>query len=555
MPMPTLSLCMIVRDEEVMLPACLASVAGAVDEIVVVDTGSRDRTVAIARAAGAVVVEQPWADDFSAPRNRAIEESRCDWVLILDADERLTSGARETLRRALEAAEFDCGMLPLHNAARLDADIERVARGEDRIGERAFLPRLMRRTVDLRFSGIVHENVGSWLFSNDRKAKFLEGVDIVHLGGVPTLREQRDKSQRNIRLLERSCAEHPGDVNSYGYLAHEYLELGDVARARDVAERGWAVFAQGATTLDLPLLRLTTARAWLQVQSSETLAAHETLSVASRVLAKHPDVFFIRGCAFEMEALRTSSADVRRESLTRALAEYQSALGCAEGVYLQKFVEGGSSWAAEVRCGTVSLLLGRTAEARGAFERAIAEKPTSHEAQWGRLECLLVAGENLAVIRELQPFLDERPDGWTLAALAAEAAGSFDAMGQWLGKAQSFLGRGFVAPHRRERYYDALIALGARLGHVVEAPGPLGQLVRLANGAPCSIEQLGARSIEEPLARAMARRLVMQWLRTGHAEKVERLVVGAADAWLPGILELTSRVVDELTAGQAGAFS
>lgn len=92
--MATISLCIIVRDEETMLPACLASVAGVVDEIVLVDTGSRDGTLALARAAGARVFEQPWSDDFSAPRNLAIAESRGDWVLVLDADERLTRGAR-----------------------------------------------------------------------------------------------------------------------------------------------------------------------------------------------------------------------------------------------------------------------------------------------------------------------------------------------------------------------------------------------------------------------------------------------------------------------------
>lgn len=545
--MATISLCMIVRDEESLLPACLASVAGAVDEIVVVDTGSKDATIALARAAGARVFEQAWSDDFSAPRNRAIAECACDWVLVLDADERLTQGAREALRRAVAEDDFDCGMLRLSTATRLDAEIDAVARGTCRVGDAAYLPRLMRRTPDLRFTGIVHENVGEWLFSNGRRPKLLPSVDIVHLGAVPDLRALRDKSRRNIRLLERACAETPNDVAPYGYLAHEYFDAGDRARAREVADRGWAVLVGGAKTLDLPALRLVTARAWLEVQAGEPNAALETMAVATRLLADHPDVFFIRGCASEMVALQCATELQRRDYLEAALVDYVAAIGCVSGVYLQKFIEGGAGWAAQIRRGTVLLLLGREVEALAAFDCALAENATACEARWGRVEALLACGETTKALREVTSQLDDKPDGWTLAALAAEAAGSFDAMGQWLAKAQSLLGGGFVAPHRRERYHDALVALGSFLDRPVSAPGPLGQLAELASGGTTAVTGAMARGLRCPITRGTARRLVAHWLRAGKLDKVERLVEPAAERLLPGILALTTAVVDELT--------
>src|SRR4051812_36264465 len=86
------SLAVIARDEEAMLPDCLASARDAVDEMVVLDTGSRDATRELARRAGARVVEIPWPDDFAAARNAAVLETRGDWVLMLDADERLAPG-------------------------------------------------------------------------------------------------------------------------------------------------------------------------------------------------------------------------------------------------------------------------------------------------------------------------------------------------------------------------------------------------------------------------------------------------------------------------------
>jgi tetratricopeptide (TPR) repeat protein len=97
----TLSLSMIVRDEADTLGACLASVRGFVDEMVVVDTGSEDDTVAIARAAGAVVHHLPWPGDFAAARNAALEWVSGDWVLVLDGDERLRPEAMAPLRQAM----------------------------------------------------------------------------------------------------------------------------------------------------------------------------------------------------------------------------------------------------------------------------------------------------------------------------------------------------------------------------------------------------------------------------------------------------------------------
>src|SRR5207249_480278 len=87
---PELSLCMIVRDEEPRLPSCLESIAPYVDEIVVVDTGSTDRTREVARDWGARVYEMPWPDSFAAARNQSLELARGSWILRMDADDEIT---------------------------------------------------------------------------------------------------------------------------------------------------------------------------------------------------------------------------------------------------------------------------------------------------------------------------------------------------------------------------------------------------------------------------------------------------------------------------------
>ena len=87
--MTTLALSMIVSNAEQQLALCLESVRGVVDELVIADTGSTDNTIELAHDLGAHVISIPWENDFARARNRALAEVRSDWVLSLDADERL----------------------------------------------------------------------------------------------------------------------------------------------------------------------------------------------------------------------------------------------------------------------------------------------------------------------------------------------------------------------------------------------------------------------------------------------------------------------------------
>jgi glycosyltransferase involved in cell wall biosynthesis len=96
-----LSVCLIVKNEEKFLGQCLKSVRDLASQIVVVDTGSTDRTVEIAKEYGAEVYSFAWCDDFSAARNAALEHATGDWVLVLDADEELSAEGREKLKPAM----------------------------------------------------------------------------------------------------------------------------------------------------------------------------------------------------------------------------------------------------------------------------------------------------------------------------------------------------------------------------------------------------------------------------------------------------------------------
>ncbi|MGB1718102.1 MAG: glycosyltransferase family 2 protein, partial [Candidatus Latescibacterota bacterium] len=112
---PLISLCVIARDEATFLDGCLASVSGLVDEIVVVDTGSVDHTQAVARQHGARVFEMAWEDDFSRPRNHALEQAKGEWILVLDCDETLSPADRDRLQDLLRDGDCDAYRMTTRN--------------------------------------------------------------------------------------------------------------------------------------------------------------------------------------------------------------------------------------------------------------------------------------------------------------------------------------------------------------------------------------------------------------------------------------------------------
>jgi len=211
---PRLSACLIVKDEERFLPACLASLEGVADELVVVDTGSTDRTVELARAAGAIVDHFRWCEDFAAARNASLERASGEWVLVIDADERLDPSTRPALERALDDPSAQAWLVE-------------VVSGDDVVAQ---LPRLFRRRDDVRFERAVHESVGGALAALGIALR-PSGVRFWHDGYRPEVLADRDKHARNEALLERAVERDSGDLFARFKLASTLRARGDVGAA------------------------------------------------------------------------------------------------------------------------------------------------------------------------------------------------------------------------------------------------------------------------------------------------------------------------------------
>jgi tetratricopeptide (TPR) repeat protein len=419
-----LTLCMIVKDEEALLPECLESVRGVVDAIVVVDTGSRDRSAAIAATAGAKVISFEWNDDFSAARNAALEHVEAGFVLLLDADERLGPGAGAGLRQALRKPDFDCGLLCLHDADALDAAPADVIAGRARRSEPILVPRLLRRTPDLAWEGVVHEHVAAWL-ARGRKAATVN-ASIVHYGAVPELRTARGKNERNLRLLERRCAQQPADAVARSFLARELVRAGEHARARREAQRAWhCLVGQARKGQSADVVMVATLHAFLALSGDDLDEAAEALAQAREWSDAHPNLDLLSGVLFERLSSTLQDIESLSEVLLTARDAFQRCLDHHGRHFSSEVLPGATSWAAATRLGTMELALGRPEAAQAAFEQALTSKHASSEAQLGRLEALLDQGRAAEVLGALEPWLGAgTPDAWTLAAGAATALGS-----------------------------------------------------------------------------------------------------------------------------------
>jgi tetratricopeptide (TPR) repeat protein len=305
---------MIVRDEEAMLPGCLDSVRGVVDEIVVVDTGSTDGTVGVAQAAGARVVPFAWCDDFSAARNAALPHVTADWILVLDADERLAADAGERIRRAIARGGFDVAQLPLYDANRLDAAPEDVLNGVARDGEPTLISRLFRRVPELRWHGIVHEGVTRWGDEDVRTLGRLS-APIVHYGYSRGYREARGKADRNLRLLRRSRDLFPDDARIRMYLASELKGVRRFAEARTEIDVGWTLVRRAWAAGVRPFaVSVVTVRAVLLEGEGRGDEALAMLDEAAAHAVDHPNLDFLRGWL-----LARRDPDVAEAAFVRAL--------------------------------------------------------------------------------------------------------------------------------------------------------------------------------------------------------------------------------------------
>jgi glycosyltransferase involved in cell wall biosynthesis/thioredoxin-like negative regulator of GroEL len=231
---------MIVKDEEAMLPRCLAAVVDHVDELIIVDTGSTDRTVAVAESFGARVLHHEWDGDFAAARNVGLDVATSDWLMYLDADEVLVEGDGPRLRELLGRTWREGFWL---------TETNHVGEMEDGAAVAHNALRLFRNRPEYRFEGRVHEQFAHRLPSLPERIE-PSPVRIDHYGYLGAVRDSKEKSRRNLELLERQIADGVDTPFLHFNLGSERAAAGDVPKSLVHLQRAWEMLESDPERLE-----------------------------------------------------------------------------------------------------------------------------------------------------------------------------------------------------------------------------------------------------------------------------------------------------------------
>ncbi|MFC4767275.1 glycosyltransferase [Effusibacillus consociatus] len=280
---PLLTLCMVVKNEELLLPRCLQSVQGLVDEIIVVDTGSTDRTKEIARQAGAIVVDEPWQNDFSKPLNRALREAKGEWILRLDGDEELYQEDKAKLRKLLKNRDTEAYILQIVNLVNDRNLVEE---------EISSFVRLFRNRPMYRFEGVIHEQIVPSILSAHPKAVIRHApVRIKHYGYLKEISDPKKKEERNRELTLKAIRQDPENGYLRYYMGIEY-------RRQNNREEAVLQFAEAMKYLDLAMPWAPRCVQAYAITLMEMRRWNEAKSILEKGIGWYPDytdLVYLRG--------------------------------------------------------------------------------------------------------------------------------------------------------------------------------------------------------------------------------------------------------------------
>lgn len=217
-----ISACIISKDEEKNMDRCLCSLKDAVEEIIVVDTGSTDKTIEIAKKHNAKVFSIEWEDDFSKARNYSLDKANEEWALIIDCDEELTKESIPILKDLSTNKEFEgFGVI-----------VSNVIGGQESYGVQSL--RFFRNKPEYRFHSPIHEQVGDKIVKAKGEYSVLSSnIKFIHYGYEMDKELELKKTERNLKLLN-TVKEEDRDSLYYLHLGNEYVRKEDMKQAINI---------------------------------------------------------------------------------------------------------------------------------------------------------------------------------------------------------------------------------------------------------------------------------------------------------------------------------
>ena len=391
---PRVSLCMIARNEQRFLADCLRCAKDAVDEIVLVDTGSTDDTIAIAQSFGAKVLHRAWDEDFSAPRNFGMQHATGDWILVLDADEFLVDDACQRIRELVQDPKVSGYHLRFTNAYT----------GGKTIG--VMMVRLFRNLPGIQYQNAIHEQMTPSLTRiGNEQGLILSScnVEVLHKGYTDEVMDSRQKNDRNERLFKKQLKQQPDDIYTL-YKFGDFLRRvqGRSREARELLERCLELVLAGPPMLprQLPYAGEVAALCALEyAREGRHERAREIVDEALRRFMPTPNLHYI-----------AASLDLTAGRPDDAILQFKRCLAYRDQVLVVPIQEGITSYVS--LSGIAQAYLQKQDPARGErlLQQAIAIKPDYEVSHLVLSRLYLQQQEPQRALRVLTGFMSHHPD-------------------------------------------------------------------------------------------------------------------------------------------------
>ncbi|MFI3202100.1 MAG: glycosyltransferase [Eubacteriales bacterium] len=228
--MPPITVCIIAKNEESRIEQCLNALTPYHFEIVLVDTGSTDRTISIARRYTNRIYEFQWIDDFSAARNFATSKATNDWILALDCDEILQECNIATMEDFMRSNPAHIGQITRINEITAEDEVRYVQEPLSRFFHKKYY----------HFVGSIHEQVAP-LQSNSAYVNLQLPISILHIGYNISSEEVIEKHNRNITLLQKAAKNEPNNPYHVFQLGQSYQAMEDFTQAKAFYEQAIAL--------------------------------------------------------------------------------------------------------------------------------------------------------------------------------------------------------------------------------------------------------------------------------------------------------------------------
>lgn len=323
----TLSVCLIVKNEEKNLEQCLASVEGLADEIIVVDTGSEDNTVSLAEKLGAKVFYFAWDDNFSNARNFALKQATMEWILMLDADEALELADHTALRDFIRDTKADGAHFIIHNyMGSMISDNVTVHNGL----------RLIRNNGQYMFRGEIHEQLVR-IDGEQYRDKFpVISIKLHHYGYMDQAVLEKQKRNRNIPLLLKQLERAPENPFTLFNLGNEYLAMSDFQQALQYYQKAYQGMQVGEAYAPHLIFRIVNCHDHLK----QFEAALKYLNIGLEIYPACTDYQYAKGCVL-----------AKLKYPTLAIRAFEKCIEMGEAPQTLRFINNCGSFRPEISLG------------------------------------------------------------------------------------------------------------------------------------------------------------------------------------------------------------